>query len=179
MTFRVLRWRLQINQDNPVWDHVSSGYLRYQKPSKYTLTLTPFRVSTGRGNDAKSETFRWVYDGREFRITNGTHIKRRVNPPISAVFFDYLPLEWLFCLDPVELNRRYYVYLFTGRAQQDTFYVINATPTASAFPIGLLHNIESICGCHDTVTPVRALLQRHGACDIRIQKTRGFRQQQD
>ena len=135
-TLCVTRWATQIRPSDPyaAWEDVSTGYLSYRQPSNYTLSLTTHPVKFEGGNDAESRTSCWVYDGREFQVLDGEHIKKQFNPPIATVVFDYLPLEWIFCLDPSELNNRYYVSLETVRWGQATFYVIAVFPRPSDVP---------------------------------------------
>ena len=135
-TLRVTRWATQIRPDDPnaAWEDVSTGYLSYRQPSNYTLSLTTHPVEFEGGNDAESRTSCWVYDGREFQVFDGEHIKKQFNPPIATVVFDYLPLEWIFWLDPSELNNRYYVSLITERWGQATFYIITVFPRPSDVP---------------------------------------------
>ena len=143
LTFRVVRMTFRwLDFDGVAWEYTSKGYLTYQQPSQYTLALTPTDVNPVSAAEITPRESRWNYDGRVLRFSNGTDRTQSPMPTASRVFMDCVPLELAFCIDPVELSRKYYVYLCPVRLLNSSVYHITAQPTTEEAAINDVERIE-------------------------------------
>jgi hypothetical protein len=143
LAFHVVRITYARSEGHVVpWEHVCEGRLTYREPSQYTLELAPTQLNDSRPNLERPEATRWTYDGHQLSILQRSRWTRVETPAPPRVFLDCLPLEWIFCLDPAELDRRYYNSLFTARVGRNLVYLIDATPMMPEFWLSDLLHIE-------------------------------------